>query len=279
MITSFRIILRACRQWSANADSRLGAALAYYTLFSIAPLLVIAVTIAGAVFGEEAARGHLELQLRDIVGQDVARAIERLVENASQPRKGDWAPTVSVALLVIGALSVFLHVRGALSMIWKLEPPRGSTWLGVLLDYTLALVMIVFSGVFLVASLAANMLVTIFEKTLHASWPEMPWHWLEVGVSFLSLTILFAAMYRILSAGRIPLRYVLYGSFIAAVLFTLGKTLLAWYFVYASPVSAYGAAGSLVAFLIWVYYSSQILFFGAELIQVRRTRREWMEPI
>lgn len=276
MFTSIRIIWRACGQWSANGDARLGAALAYYALFSIAPVLVIAVTIAGAVFGEEAAKGHVETHLRDIVGEDTAKAIEKLVENAGKPRSGGWAPAVSIVLLVIGALTIFVHLRGALCSIWKLEPPRGNSVLGFLWDYTLALFMVFFCGVLLLASLAASMLVAIFHDTLSNWMPGLPWDWVEFGLSFLYLTLYFAALYRILSGGRISSRYVIYGSFIAAILFTIGKTLLGWYFLYSATVSAYGAAGTLVVFLIWVYYSAQILYFGGELIQARRTRHEWM---
>lgn len=275
MLTSIRIILRACRQWSANADSRLGAALAYYALFSIAPLLVIAVNIAGAVFGDEAAKQHVADQLRQWFGEANAATILSWFESAATSRS--WAPSIGIALLVIGALGMFLHVRGSLCTIWKLDPPLGNSALGVLWDYTLALIMVFFCGILLLASLAASMFVAIHQETLTAWIPGLPWDWVELGLSFLYLTILFAAMYRILSGGRISFGYVVYGSFIAAVLFTFGKTLLGWYFVYSTTVSAYGAAGTLVVFLMWVYYSSQILFFGAELIQARRTRHEWMK--
>lgn len=279
MFTSYRIMVRACQQWSANGDTRLGAALAYYALFSVAPLLVIAVTMAGAIFGQDAAQGQVEAHLRDVIGEESARAIQKLVESAGQPRAGSWAPAINITLLLIGALGMFLHVRGALCTIWKLDPPRGSTVLGFFWNYALALVMVFFCGILLLASLAASMLVAIFQETLTDWMPGVPWHWMEVAMSFAYLTTLFASMYRILSGGRISLAYVIYGSFIAAVLFTIGKTFLGWYLVHSTTVSAYGAAGTLVVFLIWVYYSSQILFFGAELIQARRTRREWMAVV
>jgi membrane protein len=275
MFTSFRIFVRACRQWSANRDSRLGAALAYYALFSFAPLLVIAVMIAAVVFDEQAAHGQVAEHLTDLVGPEIAVAVERLVADASRPREG-WAPVVSIALLVIGSLGMFLHLRGSLCTIWKLEPPQGSGFVGILVDYALALAMVLFCGILLLASLAASMLVTIFQETLDEWMPGLSWHSLELGLSFLYLTILFAAVYQILSGGRLPLRYVSYGAVITAILFTIGKRLLGYYFVYATTASIYGAAGSLVAFLMWIYYSSQLLFFGAELIQARRTRREWM---
>jgi membrane protein len=276
--TSIRVFLRACAQWSANNDLRFGAALAYYALFSIAPLLVIAVTIAGAVFEEKAAQGQVEEHLKETVGPKAAEFIQDLVKNAAEPRAGTFASSLGIGLLVIGALSMFLHVRDALRTIWKLEPPRGHSLLGVLMNYVLALSMVLVCGVLLVASVAANMLVTIFQPTLERWMPGLDWQWVEVSISFLYLTLLFAAIYWILSGGLITWRYVLYGSFIAGVLFTLGKSVLGWYFVYTSPASAYGAAGTLVMFLIWIYYSSQVLFFGAELIQARRTRKEWMDP-
>ena len=272
---SLPIIVRAYQQWSAHGGMRLGAALAYYALFSFAPLLVITVMIAGAVFGDQAAQGEVSEHLRGIVGDETAKFVEKLVENAGRPQTRDWATLVSLAVLVFGSLSMFLYLRSTLCTIWNLTPPLGSTVLGVLWDYTLALIMVAFCGILLLASLAAAMLVEIFEPTLKEWLPELPWNWVEMGLSFVYLTVLFAAMYRILSGGRIGWGYVVYGSFIAAVLFTFGKTLLSWYFVHTSTVSAYGAAGSLVVFLMWIYYSSQVLFFGAELIQARRTRHEW----
>lgn len=275
-MTSLRIIYRAYQQWVAHGGMRLGAALAYYALFSIAPLLVIAVTIAGAVFGEEAAQGQVAEHLRGIVGEESAKFIEKLVENAAQPRTGDLATLVSLAVLAFGSLSMFLYLRSTLCTIWNLTPPHDSTLLGVLWDYALALIMVVFCGILLLASLAASVLVEVFQPTLEAWLPGLAWNWVEMGLSFLYLTVLFAAMYRILSGGRIGWGYVVYGSFIAAVLFTFGKTLLSWYFVHTSTGSAYGAAGSLVVFLMWIYYSSQVLFFGAELIHARRTRHEWL---
>jgi membrane protein len=276
-LTSYRILVRAAQQWVANQDSRLGAALAYYTLFSIAPLLVIAIHIAGFVFGEDAARGKVVEHLSTLVGKEPAEAIQGLLVNANEPRSGVWA-IAGFVLIVIGALSVFLHVRGALCTIWKLEPPHGNTYLAVLVDYLLAFVMVIVTGILLLLSLAAGMVVPILRQVMDEQFPGNGFQWqvIEFWTSVLFLTLLFAAIFRILSGQRIAWRYVVYGSVATAVLFTLGKIALGMYLVYASPASTYGAAGSLVVFLIWVYYSSQILFFGAELVQARRTRHEWM---
>lgn len=276
-VTSFRIIVRAGQQWSAHRGSAMGAALAYYALFSLGPLLVIAVTMVGWLFGEDAAQGQVAHHLRDLVGQESAVAIQNIVDSAAQTT-GTWAGTLGIVLLVLTALGMFLHIRSTLCLIWNLEPPKGSSLLGIVLDYVLSLVMVFMCGVLLLASLVASMLLNIFLPTLMDWLPGLPWRWVELGLSFLYLTLLFAAMYHILSAARISWRYVLYGSFLTAVLFSIGKTLLGLYLVNTTTASAFGAASSLVVFLMWVYYSSQILFFGAELIQARRTRYDWLKP-
>lgn len=274
LVTSIRIIYRACEKWSENGGTRLGAAFAYYTLFSVAPLMLIAVYVASEVFGKEAAEGELHKRLESMMGDVVAAAVEKMVDNAAQTNTTGWAPTLSLVFLLVASLGAFLSARSALCTIWKLEPPRGNGWLGMLWDYVLALIMVFITATMLLLSLAAGMVIPILQRMM--AHYQNYWHWVEIGSSFVFLTILFASSYRILSGGRIPWGYVWYGSFIAAVLFTIGKTLLSYYIVYSGTESMYGAAGSVVVFLMWVYYSSQILFFGAELIQARRTRFEWL---
>ena len=277
LLTSLRIVYRAGQKWSEHGGSRLGAALAYYAVFSIAPMLLIAVYIAGAIFGEDAAQGEVHKHLEALMGETVAANVENFVQRADKDRMAtNWTPTVSIVILLAGALGAFLHVRTSLCTIWALEPPHGNSWLGMLWDYALALIMVFITATMLLISLACGLVVPILHKMLPEEFDERFWHWIEIGASFFFLTLLFATAYRILSGGRIPWGYVWYGAFIAAVLFTIGKTLLSYYIVYSGAESMYGAAGSVVVFLMWVYYSSQILFFGAELIQARRTRFEWM---
>ena len=278
---SLRILYRACEKWSENGDSRLGAALAYYTLFSIAPLLLIAMQIAGGVFGEDAAKGRVSDQLVALMGPEIAASVEKMVASAAKPDDSSWTAIVSFVLLIVAALGAFLHARSALCMIWKLEPPHGNSWLGILWDYVLALIMVLVMAILLLISLACSLAVPIMQRLMQAGHLNVQqyWQWVDWGGSFFFLTILFATSYRILSGARVPWGYVWYGSFIAAILFTIGKTLFSYYLVYTGTESMYGAAGSVVVFLMWVYYSSQILFFGAELIQARRTRFEWMKSI
>jgi membrane protein len=280
MFTSVRILVRAGRQWSANGDSRLGAALAYYALFSIAPLLVIAITIAGVVYGDEAAEGKVKEHLSKYIDPASAGAIESLVEAAGQSPGALWARLLSIAALIFGALGAFVHMRTSLCLIWKLEPPHTNTVLATLVDYVLALVMVLVTGGLLIVSVAAGLAMQFLHDYMDRHLPDEPFPWdaMEFALSIVSLTLIFAATYRILSDRRIAWHYVGYGAVMAALLFTLGKFLLGYYVVYAGFASTYGAAGSLVVFLVWVYYSSQTLFFGAELIQAWRTRGEWMNP-
>ena len=278
LLTSLRILYRAGTKWSENGDSRLGAALAYYTLFSIAPLLLIAVQIAGVVFDEQEAKERVHDQLEMMMGAQIATAVEKMVENAGEPQSATWTSSLSAVFLLVASLGAFLHVRGALCTIWKLEPPGGNSWLGLLWDYFLAVVMVFITAILLLISLACSLAVPILQRAMAAGYIDVEdnWQWVEWTASFFFLTILFATAYRILSGGRVDWSYVGYGSVIAAILFTIGKTLFSYYTVYFAPASIYGAAGSVVVFLMWVYYSAQILFFGAELIQARRTRHEWM---
>jgi len=279
MFTSVRIVVRAVQNWSANGDSMLGAALAYYALFSIAPMLVIAIDIAGIVYGEEAAHGEVKKHLSAYVEPDSAGAIENLVKSSSQSISTNWAYGLSLALFVYGSVGAIVHLRTSLCKIWKLDPPVGNTIFATLIDYALALLVVLITGVLLLGSVAASLTVSFVQDYLTTQYPEQtfPWPWAEFGVSVGFLALLFAAIYRTLSGRRIEWKYVAYGSVIASLLFTVGKIVLSWYIVYSGTASAYGAAGSLVVFLVWVYYSSQTLFFGAELIQARRMRHEWMQ--
>jgi membrane protein len=278
IVTSFRIIQRACEKWSENGGTRLGAALAYYALFSLAPMMLIAIHITGALLGEEAVRKEVAKTTNAVMGPSVASKFDGIVKQAADAQNTNWTPTVSILFLVVAALGAFLHIRAALSLIWKLDPPRGNTWLGMLWDYVLSLCMVFLTALLILLSVTLGLAMPLIESNTHWKILEYPafWRWFEVGSSFFFLTVLFAISYRTLSGGRISWGYVIYGSVIASMLFGVGKMLLGYYIEYSDPESAYGAAGSVVVFLIWVYYSSQVLFFGAEMIQARRTRREWL---
>ena len=179
MLSSVRILVRAARQWSANGDSRLGAALAYYALFSIAPLLVIAINIAGVVYGDEAAQGKVKEYLSKYIDPGSAGTIESLVEAASQSTGALWVRLLSIGVLVFGALGVFVHLRTSLCLIWKLEPPHINSVLATLLDYALALLMVLVTGGLLIVSVAAGVAMSFFHDYVnrHFSSESFPWAW------------------------------------------------------------------------------------------------------
>ena len=197
-MTSFHIVKRACEKWGENGGTRHGAALAYYAVFSIAPLLLVAVYTAGVIFGEDAAKGEVHKHLNAMMGKEVAVNVEDMVKQAAEPQAAGWTPTISVALLIVGALGAFLHVRGTLCTIWKLDPPRGNTWLGMILDYTLSLVMVFVTASLLLFSLACGLAVPILQKQMRERLAdeEHYWHWFEIGTAYFFLTILFAMSYR-----------------------------------------------------------------------------------
>jgi len=276
--TSFRILFRAARQFGADGASQMGAALAYYALFSTAPLLVLAVMLSGLIFGEQVARDRVRQHLTEYVGPESAREVNKLMETATKPTGGTLAAVLGGTALVLGALSIFLHVRRCLCVIWRLDSPGSQRVLAALLNYLLAIIMVLCVGVLLFLSLAVSTAVPMLVDFLGKDFPvgERFWQGLDAGISFALLTLFFALVFRVMSGRRIAKHHVLYGSVITALLFTAGKTLIGLYLAYSSTASAYGAAGSLVVFLVWVYYSSQITFFGAELVQARRTRAEWL---
>lgn len=275
MNTSLRIMIRAFNQFSAHNAFQMAAALAYYMLFSMVPLLLLAISIAGAVFGADAARGQVYEQLVDAAGPDTATLVQNMVKNADQAQGHGWAVYLGLALSLFAGVQAFLHLRQCFRIIWNIEVPKGGTYWGLALDYILSALLVFVVGLLLIASLAAGTVLSIVQQRWPLSFPG-GWHTVEILVSFVFLTLAFAAQYWILSGRSLSWWYVLYGSIICSVMFTIGKSLLSWYLAFSSATSVYGAAGSLVGFLIWIYYSSLIVFLGAELIQARRQRGEWM---
>jgi membrane protein len=276
--TSARIFFRAARQFGSDGGAQMGAALAYYALFSTAPLFILAVMLAGPIFGEQAARERVRKHVTEIVGPETAREVNHLMETAARPAGGGLAAAIGGAALLLGALSVFLHLRRCLCVIWRLDLPERQGAVKALLNYAIAIIMVLGVGILLFLSLAASVALPLLVDYLDKDFPVGArfWHWLDAGTSFVLLNLFFAFLFRVMSGRRILWRHVLYGTVITALLFTVGKTLISLYLGYTGTASAYGAAGSWVVFLVWMYYSAQITFFGAELVQARRTRAEWL---
>jgi membrane protein len=259
--------------WVEDQAAQMGAALAYYTLFSLTPLLIIAIAIIGSIHGEVQTREQVVSQVREFLGNDSALAVEDLIDNfhIRKTSAGHSLTTsiVGVLSLWFGATGMFTSLRSSLGRIWRLPPVRENLFVGLIKTYLLAVVMVFVTCVFLIALLLVSTALPLLAQRWGEQFPALPWSGPIVyfGLSTFLLMLLFAFTFRFLSDGRIPYRHLWSGAFVSAVLFTVGKMVIGLYLSYANLASAYGAAGSLVVFLAWVYYSAQILFFGAEVIR------------
>jgi membrane protein len=259
-------------QWSGDRALTHGAALAYYTLFSLAPLLVLVIAIAGLAFGRAAAQGEIVTQMAGLVGEDGARMLEGMIVRASQPASGAIATVVSLATMFFGASGVVGQLQGSLNQIWEAPPPAptSSAVRHALQRRALALGMILGVGFLLLVSLvlsaALSALRDLVAQHLPIAAEVIPP--LNFAFSFLVITALFAMIYKVLPDVRLEWRDVWIGSAVTALLFSIGKSLIGLYLGRAGVTSVYGAAGSLVLVLLWIYYSAQLLFVGAEFTEV-----------
>lgn len=266
----FTTLWRACREWNTDNASFLGAALAYYSLFSIAPLLLLAIAISGLVLGDAAVENQVFEYLQGFVGTDSARAIQQLVLSASRPSCGSWQSILASGILIYAALGLFRQLKTALNIVWKLPTIHHYGIIGFIHDLLLAVIMVMCTGLFVVF-MTLNSMVTAFLADLPTAIRLSPatWHTIDYGAVTLFQVIILAFTYRILSEGRIAYRHIWSGAIVAALLLTAGKWAFSFYLNFSRLDSLYGAAGSIIVFLVWVYYSAQIIFFGAEIIKVK----------
>jgi membrane protein len=259
------VVKAAGTQWMDNKAPRLGAALAYYAIFSIAPLLVIAIGIAGFVFGEEAARGQITAQVGNLVGQQGGEAVETMVKSASEPGKGSVGTVLGIAMLLFGATALFGELQDALNTVWEVRPKEGRGVWGIIRDRFLSLTMVLGVAFLLLVSLIVSAALAAV-GTLLGDWQTGAIGLvLTTAADLVVITVLFALIFRFLPDAVVAWRDVWFGAAVTAVLFTLGKFLIGLYIGQAGVASAYGAAGSLAVLLVWLYYAAQIFLFGAEL--------------
>jgi membrane protein len=266
----WRLIKMSVLSWRQDYATSMGAALAYYTLFSLAPLLLVAASVAGAVFGEEAARGEIVRQLAGLVGLESARAVEAVLVALDRPEAGRLASAVGVLVLLVGATSVFAELQGALDRIWQVQPPPGAGLWDLLRTRLLSLGLVLGVGFLLLVSLLASAAFAAL-GTWWGPWFDGLAPLLEAVNAVFSValtTLLFAMIYRWMPRVVLGWRDVALGALVTALLFTLGKTLIGQYIGRAGIASPFGAAGSLVVLLVWVYWSAQVFLFGAELTRV-----------
>ncbi len=257
-------------EWSEDKAPRLAAALAYYTVFSLAPLLVIVIAIAGLVFGEEAARGALSAQIEGLVGTTGAQAIEEMIKGASQRESGIVATVIGVATLLLGASGLFGQLQDALNTIWEVQPKPNQGIVATIKQRFFSFTMVLGTGFLLLVSLVISAVLAGVVQYFQGILPGADWVWqaVNVVVGLAVTTLLFGLIFKIIPDVEIDWSDVWIGAAATAVLFSIGRLLLGLYLGRSSFGSTYGAAGSLVVLLIWIYYSAQILFLGAEFTQV-----------
>lgn len=269
------------KDWSEDKCSRLAGALAYYTALSIAPLLVIVIAIAGLAFGADAARGAIMDQLGGLVGSDSAATIESMIDSANRPRTGVLATIFGVIVLLFGATGVFIELQDSMNTIWEVQPKPGRGIWRVIRQRFLSLGMVFGIAFLLLVSLVVNAGLAALGDVLGTLLPGLPivWQALTMLLTFGVVMLLFAMIFKVLPDVKIAFRDVWIGAVFTAVFFIVGKLLLGLYIARADLASSYGAAGSVVVLLLWIYYSAQIFFFGAEFTQAyARMHGSRLEP-
>jgi membrane protein len=256
--------------WSEDKASRLAAALSYYSAVSLAPLLIILLGIAGLVFGQEAATGQVAAQIQGFLGEQSAQAIQDIIANANKPDTGILSTIIGTVILLLGASGVFGELQDGLNTVWEVKPKPGRGILGIIKHRFLSMAMVLGIGFLLLVSLVLSAALAALGTYLGGVLPvpALVLHLINFIVSFGVITLLFALMYKFVPDVEISWNDVWIGAAITALLFTIGKILIGLYLGRSTVGSTYGAAGSLIVILIWIYYSAQILFFGAELTQV-----------
>ena len=259
-----RVFIQASREWVHDNAPRLGASVAFYTLLSLAPVIVIAVAVAAAVFGQKAAEGRLALEIRGVAGTVVAQTIQELLEREYQPRTSAIATMLGLAALAFGATSVFIELHGSMNAIWNVSGPsdrsHSATILRLVRERFYSFATVLGIGFLLLLSLVLNAGI----GAMRISVPRAA----GFATSYRVIAVLFAALYKILPDVSLKWSDVAVGAMITSLLFMIGKQLLGMYFAAAGFESAYRAAGSPIVVLLWVYYSAQLFFWGAEFSKV-----------
>lgn len=252
--------------WTEHKAARLGAALAYYTIFSLAPLLVVAIAVASIVFGEAAARTQITTQIATVVGPQAAQSIQDMVRNASKHGSGVFPTVLGIVTILLGASGVFGQLQDSMNTIWDVQPVKtGGLW-KVVKERFLSFSMVLGTCFLLLISLVVSAAIASVAHYMHGGPNISPLlQVLDLVVGTAVITLLFALLFKFLPETAIAWHDVWAGALVTAILFSLGKLLLGLYLTGTGVSSAYGAAGSLVVILVWVYYTAQILFFGAEL--------------
>ena len=261
-----RLFKVSATEWSNDKAPRLGASLSYYTIFSLAPVLLLVIAVAGMVLGRDAAQGKIVEQLQGLLGADAAKAIQTMLEKANQHGKGIVATVVGAVTLIVGATGVMIELQDALNTVWKVIPKPNQGIKGIIRDRMLSFGIVMGFGFLLLVSLVVSAAVALLDSWIGGMIPG--WvifgYVLSYGISVGLVALMLGAIFKVLPDAKIAWKDVWIGAVVTSLLFHLGKFGISLYIGKASVASSFGAAGSLAVLLVWVYYSSQIVLFGAE---------------
>ncbi|AZR92894.1 hypothetical protein BBB39_03225 [Bordetella trematum] len=274
------LLMDAARQWSSHRASSKGAALALYMVFSLAPMLILVIAVAGTFFGEDTVRSELFEQVRDLMGERGADVVATVLASAHESGKGWLAALVSIGVLVFSATTAFAELKASLDELWDCKPSTSGVRGMVrsrLLSFGLVLVLACFLLFSLLVNAAMGLARSLYGELWTYSGVALAGEWIASLFSFSVVTALFAVIFKLLPSVSLPWRHVIPGAVVTAALFLLGKWGIGLYLSRGSVASAYGAAGSLIAVLLWVYYSAQIFFFGAVVTQQYALRAQAIE--
>ncbi|MGV3556690.1 YihY/virulence factor BrkB family protein [Larkinella arboricola] len=268
---TWTLLVGAFNGFTDDRGLKLSAALAYYTVFSLAPLLVLLISITSIFFGEEAIKGQVFGQINGLIGNQAAAQVQQMIKSVELSGKTNTALITSIATLILGATSIFVEIQDSINMIWSIKPKPKRGWLKMLKDRLLSSSLIVSLGFLLIVSLIVNGLVLALSDMLMRFLPDVAVIFaqiLNLIISFGVITVLFGVIFKVLPDAKIAWKDIRWGAFFTALLFMLGRYLIGLYIETTSTASAYGAAGSLIVILVWIYYTAAILYFGAEFTKV-----------
>ncbi|PRX49820.1 YihY/virulence factor BrkB family protein [Salegentibacter salegens] len=279
--TTWSLFKQAYISWNRNEPYARSATIAYYALFSLPSLLIIVVTIAGYFFEQKAVQGRLTSEISGFVGQEPADAIENMIASAALATESTWAIIFGIGMLLFGATGVFFQLKMAMNNIWNVAAKQ-TNFLRILLDRLISFGMVMVIGLLLLLSLVISALIRILKDEIEQYAPNVTEFMVDVanfGISFLVITTLFAAIFKLLPDIKLRWRITYVGAGLTTVLFLVGEALISFYFGKSEPASVYGGASSVVLILLWVYYTCLILFFGAEFtVQYALLKNERVVP-
>ena len=259
------ILKDAFANWIKHNDARAGAALAYYSVFSMGPILVIAIAIAGLVFGQDAVHDDLRQAMQSTIGNAGAEAVQAILASASQPHDGILATILGLGALLFAAVGVVVQLKDSLNTVWEIDETKKAGMLVFFRSYIVSLAGVLAVGFLLLVSLSLTTALSLLGKYLGPRFPEITLHIFDSVVSVVVVALLFAMMFKWLPDAEIEWADVGFGALVTSILFAIGKILIGFYIGKQGLESTFGAAASIIVVLIWVYYTAQILLFGAEL--------------